>query len=100
MKLYRYSLYSLAVLWCSSALAVQITGNVDVQTLSLGNSLTYTLTADANLNDDDPEGNSEVDNEAEDWKQEEAYKDGWMTNFRQVSSHESLSQAVRKVIRH
>ena len=59
----------------------------------------YIAPADANLNDDDPEGNSEVDNEVEDWRQEEAYKDGWMTNFRQVSSHESLSQAVRKVIR-
>lgn len=59
----------------------------------------YIAPAEANLNDDDPEGNSEVDNEAEDWRQEEAYKDGWMTNFRQVSSHESLSQAVRKVIR-
>lgn len=59
----------------------------------------YIAPADANLNDDDPEGNSEVDDEAEDWKQEEAYKDGWMTNFRQVSSQESLSQAVRKVIR-
>lgn len=59
----------------------------------------YIAPADANLNDDDPDGNSEVDNEAEDWKQEEAYKDGWMTNFRQISSQESLSQAVRKVIR-
>jgi hypothetical protein len=59
----------------------------------------YIAPADANLNDDDPDGNSEVDNEAEDWRQEEAYKDGWMTIFRQVSSHESLSQAVRKVIR-
>lgn len=59
----------------------------------------YIAPADANLNDDDPDGNSEADNEAEDWRQEEAYKDGWMTNFRQVSSHESLSQAVRKVIR-
>lgn len=59
----------------------------------------YIAPADANLNDDDPDGNSEVDNEVEDWRQEEAYKDGWMTNFRQVSSHESLSQAVRKVIR-
>lgn len=59
----------------------------------------YIAPADANLNNDDLEGNSEVDNEAEDWRQEEAYKDGWMTNFRQVSSHESLSQAVRKVIR-
>lgn len=59
----------------------------------------YIAPADVNLNDDDPEGSSEVDNTAEDWKQEEAYKDGWMTNFRQVSSHESLSQAVRAVIR-
>lgn len=59
----------------------------------------YIAPADANLNDDDPDGNSEVDNETEDWRQEEAYKDGWMTDFRQVSSHESLSQAVRKVIR-
>lgn len=59
----------------------------------------YIAPADANLNDDDPEGNSNVDNKAEDWGQEEAYKDGWMTNFRQVSSQESLSQAVRKVIR-
>ena len=59
----------------------------------------YIAPADANLNDDDPEGNSNVDNEAEDWRQEEAYKDGWMTNFRQVSSQESLSQAVRKAIR-
>ena len=59
----------------------------------------YIAPADANLNDDDPEGNSEVDDEAEDWRQEEAYKDGWMTNFRQISSQESLSQAVRKVIR-
>jgi len=59
----------------------------------------YTAPADANLNDDDPEGNSEIDNDSDEWKQEESYKDGWMTNFRQVSSHESLSQAVRKVIR-
>lgn len=59
----------------------------------------YIAPADANLNSDDPEGNSEVDDESEDWRQEEAYKDGWMTNFRQVSSYDSLSQAVRKVIR-
>ena len=29
---------------------------------------------------------------------EEVVKDGWMTNFREVSSHESLSTNVRKVI--
>lgn len=59
----------------------------------------YEAPSDANLNDDDPEGNSEVDNQADDYTKEETVKDGWMTNFRQVSSHESLSQAVRKVIR-
>ena len=59
----------------------------------------YTVPADANLNEDTPEGESELDNQSDDWRQEEAFKDGWMTNFRQVSSHESLSQAVRKVIR-
>lgn len=59
----------------------------------------YIAPKDANLNDDTPEGDSELDTQAEDWRQEEAFKDGWMTNFRQVSSHESLSQAVRKVIR-
>ncbi len=61
--------------------------------------LNYIAPADANLNDDDPDGNSEVDDKAEDWRQEEDYKDGWMSNFRQVSSQGSLSQAVRKVIR-
>lgn len=59
----------------------------------------YTVPADANLNEDTPEGESELDNQSDDWRPEEAFKDGWMTNFRQVSSHESLSQAVRKVIR-
>lgn len=59
----------------------------------------YTAPADANLNNDTPEGDSEVDDEADEGNQEETFKDGWMTNFRQVSSQESLSQAVRKVIR-
>lgn len=59
----------------------------------------YEAPSDANLNDDDPEGNSEGDSQADDSTKEETVKDGWMTNFRQVSSHESLSQAVRKVIR-
>lgn len=59
----------------------------------------YIAPKDANLNDDTPEGDSELDAQSDDWKQEEAFKDGWMTNYREVSSHESLSQAVRKVIR-
>ena len=44
----------------------------------------YTVPADANLNEDTPEGESELDNQSDDWRQEEAFKDGWMTNFRQV----------------
>lgn len=59
----------------------------------------YIAPKDANLNDDTPEGDSELDEQADDYNKEESFKDGWMTNFRQVSSHESLSQAVRKVIR-
>lgn len=59
----------------------------------------YVAPEDGNLNDDTPEGESEVDGQADDYGKEESYKDGWMTNFRQVSSHESLSQAVRKIIR-
>lgn len=59
----------------------------------------YMAPEDANLNDSDPDGNSEVDNQSDDYSKEESYKDGWMTNFKHVSSHESLSQAVRKIIR-
>ena len=59
----------------------------------------YIAPEDVNLNDDTPEGDSELDEQADDYNKEETFKDGWMTNFRQVSSHESLSQAVRKVIR-
>ena len=58
-----------------------------------------TAPKEANLNDSTPEGDSELDEQADDYNKEETFKDGWMTNFRQVSSHESLSQAVRKVIR-
>lgn len=61
--------------------------------------LNYIAPKDANLNDDTPEGYSELDEQADDYNKEETFKDGWMTNFRQVSSHESSSQAVRKVIR-
>ena len=59
----------------------------------------YTAPKEANLSDNTPEGDSELDEQADDYNKEETFKDGWMTNFRQVSSHESLSQAVRKVIR-
>lgn len=55
--------------------------------------------AKANLNEGDPEGNSPTDDQADDYSKEESAKDGWMTNFKFVSSFESLSQAVRAVIR-
>lgn len=59
----------------------------------------YVSPVEGNLNEDTPEGESESDNQSDDSTKEETVKDGWMTNFRQVSSHESLSQAVRKIIR-
>lgn len=59
----------------------------------------YIAPKDANLNNDTPEGDSAVDTQADDFVKDEAFKDGWMTNYREVSSHESLSQEVRKVIR-
>jgi hypothetical protein len=48
--------------------------------------------------EDDPNGESETDSQDSDWSKEETIKDGWMTNFRSVSSHESLSQNTRKII--
>ena len=47
--------------------------------------LNYIAPKDANLNDDTPEGYSELDEQADDYNKEETFKDGWMTNFRQVS---------------
>lgn len=51
-----------------------------------------------NLIEDDPNGESETEQQADDWSKEESIKDGWMTNFRNVSSHESLSQETRRII--
>lgn len=58
----------------------------------------YSDVSDINFKEVDPEGQSDNDPNDADWEQETAYKDGWMTNFREVSSHESLSQEVRKAI--
>ena len=58
-----------------------------------------TSVSKVNLNYDNPEGDSSLDELSEEWRLEESIKEGWMSNFREVSSHESLSQAVRKVIR-
>lgn len=59
----------------------------------------YIAPTDVNNNEDTPEGESRGDINADDWTREEVFKDGWMTNVRQVSSYESLSQAVRAAIR-
>lgn len=59
----------------------------------------YVAPKEANLNYDTPEGDSLVDTQADDFVKDEAFKDGWMSNYREVSSHEALSQEVRKVIR-
>ena len=58
----------------------------------------YAGTEDAKLSNDSEDG-SEIENPNSLEAREESGKDGWMTNFRFVSSHESLSQAVRKFIR-
>ena len=60
---------------------------------------TYVSPEEANLNEDTPNGESKGDEAADDFSKEEAFKDGWMTNYREVSSYASLSQAVRKIIR-
>ncbi|MBB6054847.1 BatD family protein [Tolumonas osonensis] len=52
MKLPYSGLCGLALIWCTSGSAVQLTGQVDSQTLSLGDNLTYTVTADEHLADD------------------------------------------------
>lgn len=57
------------------------------------------IPSDVSLNYDTPEGVSVTDELSEDWSQEEAFKDGWMTKVRQISARESLSQDVRKAIR-
>lgn len=61
---------------------------IDFDTRSIGK---------VDFSEEGSEGNN--NREDSDWEQEENYKDGWMTAFRELSSHESLSQAVRKVIR-
>ena len=57
----------------------------------------YQKTKEVNTNEDDPNGESGID-ENNAISNEETVKDGWMTNYKHVSSHESLSQAVRAVI--
>lgn len=56
----------------------------------------YELDEDTNTDAVDEEGNS-IDDNAE--NKEENYKDGWMTNVREVASYSSLSNRVRNIIR-
>lgn len=58
----------------------------------------YVAPAETNRNIDDPDGNSNMDDSSGVFANEESPKDDWMINFRQISSHDSLSQAVRKYI--
>lgn len=60
--------------------------------------LNYTAASDANQNEVNPEGISIIDQQDDVLNKEETFKEGWMTDFRQVSNNESLTQAVRKAI--
>lgn len=55
----------------------------------------YNVSEDVNFSEDDPDGNIQLNDQI---NNEETPKDGWMFNFREVSSHESLSEKVRKFI--
>ena len=52
MKLIYSGFYGLALLYSSVSFAVQITGQAEPQRIPLGESITYTLTADEHLADD------------------------------------------------
>ena len=60
----------------------------------------YLAPKEANTSDDilDDENNLNNPNDILN-REEQGNKEGWMTNFRNVSSHDSLSQEVRKIIR-
>lgn len=60
--------------------------------------LNYTAASDANQNEVNPEGISIIDQQDDVLNKEETFKEGWTTDFRQVSNNESLTQAVRKAI--
>ena len=59
----------------------------------------YLSAGDVNLNENDPDGYSELDEQGDEFTPETAYKDGWMVNFRHVSSYESLSKATRAAVK-
>lgn len=60
--------------------------------------LNYVAPTEVNLSEDSIDGEGILETLADEYSREESVKDGWMSNVREVSSHESLSQAVRKAI--
>lgn len=70
-----------------------------LQTEGIRIDINYVAPKEANLNDDTPDGESVLDNRSDSFLKEEVFKDGWMSKYKEVSSHESLSQRVRKMIR-
>lgn len=61
-------------------------------------SLSHIATKKTRFTDDTPEGYSELDKQTDEFSKEENFKDSWVVNYRNVSSRESLSQAVRTVL--
>lgn len=74
----------------SSILAITEGLRIDLNSVSPSN---------ATLTESLPEGDSISKRYTDELFREEVYREGWMSNFREVSSRESLSQEVRKAIR-
>lgn len=58
----------------------------------------YIAPKDSNLTQDISGDESTLANQTDDTLDRKVFKDGWMVNYREVSSYESLSQAVRKAL--
>ena len=78
---------------------VEESSRILIQTEGIRIDPNYIAPKKADLNDDTPEGESVLDDMGDMSFKEELFKDGWMTKYREISSHESLSQRVRKMIR-
>lgn len=58
----------------------------------------YSAVSETNFREDTPDGQSDSDDFEEQYLSGETAKDGWMTNYRHISTSESLSQKVRSVL--
>lgn len=74
------------------------TSSILLQKERLKIDLNYVGVDEADLSEDTPEGENAKADREDDAEQEETFKDGWMTKFREVSNKESLALAVRAVI--